>query len=88
MKKNNIIFLLFTALVTFGCATKKQSPPNILFCISDDQSFPHAGAYGCDWVKMDDNMKKNVRNKMRIEVWSCYRNTDIYLKFLPITLSN
>ena len=25
--------------------------PNILFCISDDQSFPHAGAYGCTWVK-------------------------------------
>ncbi len=25
--------------------------PNILFCISDDQSFPHAGAYGCKWVK-------------------------------------
>lgn len=25
--------------------------PNILFCIADDQSFPHAGAYGCKWVK-------------------------------------
>ncbi len=25
--------------------------PNILFCIADDQSFPHTGAYGCDWVK-------------------------------------
>ena len=24
--------------------------PNILFAISDDQSFPHAGAYGCTWV--------------------------------------
>ncbi|MCF8380130.1 MAG: sulfatase [Bacteroidales bacterium] len=28
-----------------------MNPPNILFAISDDQSFPHAGAYGCDWVK-------------------------------------
>jgi len=25
--------------------------PNILFCIADDQSFPHAGAYGCRWIK-------------------------------------
>lgn len=25
--------------------------PNILFCISDDQSWPHASAYGCAWVK-------------------------------------
>jgi N-sulfoglucosamine sulfohydrolase len=25
--------------------------PNILFCMADDQSFPHAGAYGCKWVK-------------------------------------
>lgn len=24
--------------------------PNILFAISDDQSFPHASAYGCEWV--------------------------------------
>ncbi len=25
--------------------------PNILFAISDDQSYPHAGAYGTDWVQ-------------------------------------
>jgi N-sulfoglucosamine sulfohydrolase len=25
--------------------------PNVLFVISDDQSFPHASAYGTDWVK-------------------------------------
>ena len=25
--------------------------PNILFCIADDASYPHMGAYGCDWVK-------------------------------------
>lgn len=24
--------------------------PNILFCISDDQSYPHAGAYGCRFI--------------------------------------
>lgn len=31
-----------------GQATKS---PNFLFVISDDQSFPHASAYGTDWVK-------------------------------------
>lgn len=36
-----------------GCSTIDESKerPNILFAISDDQSFPHAGAYGCEWVK-------------------------------------
>ncbi|KPL15484.1 MAG: hypothetical protein AMS26_07535 [Bacteroides sp. SM23_62] len=28
----------------------KGSRPNILIAISDDQSFPHCGAYGADWV--------------------------------------
>jgi arylsulfatase A-like enzyme len=51
MKTSKFLFFAITALVVFGCTAKKQSPPNILFCISDDQSFPHAGAYGCDWVK-------------------------------------
>ena len=34
-----------------GAAPKKVQHPNILFCIADDQSFPHAGAYGCPWIK-------------------------------------
>lgn len=25
--------------------------PNILIAVADDQSYPHAGAYGCDWVR-------------------------------------
>lgn len=34
------------------CTTKRTlEKPNILFAISDDQSFPHAGAYGCNWIK-------------------------------------
>ena len=41
-----------SALTGCGQVTGKTAPlPNILFCISDDQSFPHAGAYGCTWVK-------------------------------------
>lgn len=45
--------ILIGALVLFGFASckKEVSKPNILFCIADDQSFPHAGAYGCNWVK-------------------------------------
>ncbi len=59
-------FLKFTAAgigiasVT-GCGSIKQTiqnqqgktpnkRPNILFCIADDASYPHMGAYGCSWV--------------------------------------
>ena len=31
--------------------TAGSPPPNILFCIADDASFPHMGAYGTSWVK-------------------------------------
>ncbi|MBT8037229.1 MAG: sulfatase [Verrucomicrobiae bacterium] len=34
-------------LASLATAAKK---PNILIAISDDQSFPHASAYGCKWV--------------------------------------
>ncbi len=37
-----------------GCSQKKkdaQKPPNILFVIADDWSYPHAGAYGDQGVK-------------------------------------
>jgi arylsulfatase A-like enzyme len=30
---------------------RPPEPPNILFCVADDWSWPHAGAYGCSWVK-------------------------------------
>ena len=36
-------------LILIGPATG-QDRPNILFCISDDQSWMHTGAYGCSWV--------------------------------------
>jgi len=29
----------------------KGTRPNILIAISDDQSFPHCGAYGSDWLE-------------------------------------
>ncbi len=53
MKKINALFVLLTAFFVLSCGEKSevQERPNILFCISDDQSFPHAGAYGCTWVE-------------------------------------
>jgi arylsulfatase A-like enzyme len=41
--------LLFGVLIS--CQTPEQlPPPNILFCIADDASFPHMSAYGTQWV--------------------------------------
>ncbi len=44
-----LFFLLYV-----GCNSQKTeelSKPNILFAIADDASYPHMGAYGCDWIK-------------------------------------
>jgi arylsulfatase A-like enzyme len=57
MKNLKIVILCCVAIFFFSnCQenAKKEAitkRPNILFAISDDQSFPHAGAYGCQWVK-------------------------------------
>lgn len=57
MQRNNLLpLLLLSLLFSFGAcqqdSTDRPPPrPNILFAISDDQSFPHAGAYGCTWVR-------------------------------------
>jgi len=32
-------------------ALAQPTRPNILFCIADDQSYPHASAYGCKFVR-------------------------------------
>jgi len=50
---NSLIgILVFSA---FGCRDKKkpheEKRPNILFMMADDMSYPHMGAYGCDWVE-------------------------------------
>lgn len=63
-KLYNLIFLCGFLGTVFGCdqpeATDNKDqtadqetlkPPNILFAISDDQSYPHASAYGAHWVK-------------------------------------
>lgn len=49
--------LWLAAVAMSGCAerpaTAAADPPrvNVLFAISDDQSYPHAGAYGAEWVR-------------------------------------
>ena len=46
-------FLLASLLITSGLSTSIFSAerPNILFCIADDWSHQHAGAYGNTWIK-------------------------------------
>lgn len=53
MIKSTHIPLLFLSVgaVFAGCTEQqKAKQPNILFCIADDVSFPHMGAYGTNWV--------------------------------------
>ncbi len=43
--------LVILAACFVGCADQPApQPPNILFAIADDASFPHMGAYGTTWV--------------------------------------
>jgi len=55
MKTRPSLLRLLCALGALGfvgaASAAGSGQPNILFCISDDQSFPHASAYGCTWVK-------------------------------------
>ena len=46
-------FAVLAALLLGGESTRAEDPqrPNVLFCLADDVSFPHMGAYGCQWVK-------------------------------------
>lgn len=57
MKKSKIIFISTCSflLIALSCKqVKKQveNPrPNILFCIADDVTYKHMGAYGSSWIK-------------------------------------
>lgn len=46
----NILVTVFISFMLCSCHPKKKRP-NILFCLADDVSYPHMGAYGCKWVK-------------------------------------
>ncbi|MEQ9411165.1 MAG: sulfatase [Fuerstiella sp.] len=45
-----LLLLAFSILSASAPSIEAADRPNILFCISDDQSWMHAGAYGCSWV--------------------------------------
>ena len=47
---NKILVLTFSLFFFFSCE-KNLSKPNILFIISDDQSYPHCSIYGTNWIK-------------------------------------
>jgi N-sulfoglucosamine sulfohydrolase len=53
MRINYIAGSCLLLVSSVSCQKKDEAAPrpNILFVISDDQSFPHAGAYGTNWVK-------------------------------------
>lgn len=40
----------FCAIMSIHASTLAAERPNILFCIADDASYPHMGAYGTEWV--------------------------------------
>ncbi|MFC4222047.1 sulfatase family protein [Flagellimonas marina] len=51
----NALSCLLLLIVLCSCQSPKGETkkirPNILFCIADDASFPHMGAYGTSWIK-------------------------------------
>ena len=49
MQKSSVIFIWITIIFS-ACNTIGETRPNILFVISDDQSFPHTSSYGTTWV--------------------------------------
>lgn len=49
----NRYFICGVVLMLSYCSPppyQEPEKPNILFCIADDASFPHMGAYGTDWI--------------------------------------
>lgn len=50
--KKVVLIALIGAHAAWGVVRGESGErPNILFCIADDASYPHMGAYGCRWVR-------------------------------------
>ena len=45
------LLFAFVPALAIGQDESSVRPPNILFAIADDLSFPHMGAYGTEWVR-------------------------------------
>lgn len=54
LNKGNIAFVASVVAGAVSCSDSADElrgrRPNILIAVADDQSYPHAGAYGCEWV--------------------------------------
>ncbi len=53
MKIQSLPFLVIALwmLAASSLTIRAADRPNILFCIADDASYPHMGAYGCKWIE-------------------------------------
>ena len=49
MKKTNV-YILWISIILTACNSIDEKKPNILFVISDDQSYPHTSIYGTEWI--------------------------------------
>jgi len=45
-----LVFLILFSIPRSAPGQEEPEPPNILFAMADDISYPHMGAYGTDWI--------------------------------------
>ncbi|HPZ83824.1 MAG TPA: sulfatase, partial [Thermogutta sp.] len=46
-----LLSVFFGSITASFVTTLAEERPNILFCLADDWSYPHASAYGCPWIQ-------------------------------------
>ncbi|MDI9443585.1 MAG: sulfatase-like hydrolase/transferase, partial [Planctomycetota bacterium] len=51
MVERRVCGLVLILLAAVPAWSQGAERPNILFCIADDASYPHMGAYGCSWIE-------------------------------------
>lgn len=58
----SFLIVSIVASILMSCNSElEENKPNILFCLADDISFPHMGAYGTEWVRTP-NFDKVAQN--------------------------
>ena len=48
--RNTSFYISWISFLLIACHFVDEKKTNILFVISDDQSYPHAGIYGTEWI--------------------------------------
>ena len=48
--RNSSFYISWISFLLIACHFVDEKKTNILFVISDDQSYPHAGIYGTEWI--------------------------------------